>query len=64
LIPVLHVFTIEGHTFTFYDVEIESENETTLVIRYKAKSDGRVKRGFFRAAALVGYSYATGGEGS
>lgn len=53
---VLHIFTVEGHTFTFRGVELEPGNETLLVFTYRAQSDGRRKRGTFWLRTMAGWS--------
>lgn len=53
---ILCIFTPTGHTFTFRDVEIVCNNETTLQFNYRAMSDGRMKTATFPKATLCGWS--------
>ena len=53
---ILTVFTDEGHTFTFRNVTVVCDNETTLAFSYKAMSDGKVKTGTFSKFRIVGFS--------
>ena len=55
----LCVFLTSGHTFTFRDVSILCDNETTLQFNYRAMSDGKAKRFTGRKDALAGYSVST-----
>jgi hypothetical protein len=55
---VLHLFTTSGKTYTFRNGEIVVNNETNIVIKYSAMSDGQVKVGTFFWTNLVGYSVA------
>ena len=50
------LFMVSGKTFTFKNVEITSDNETTLAFTYKAMSDGLAKTFIGRKEALAGYS--------
>ena len=47
-------FLPTGKTFTFRNVVIATDNETTVVIHYTAASDGRVKQATFYKAQFVG----------
>ncbi len=53
---MLTVFTSDGRTFSFRNVKILSDNETTLHFEYVAMSDGRIKRGTFYKHRIVGHS--------
>ena len=53
---ILCVFTPQGKTFTFKDVEVIVDNETFLQFSYKAMSDGKIKVGNFPKGKLVGWS--------
>ena len=53
---VLHLFLASGHTFTFRDVVITSDNETTISFCYTAMSDGRQKRATFSKSLVAGVS--------
>lgn len=52
----LTIFTTHGATFTFRDVRVECDNETTLGISYRAMSDGLWKAGTFYVANIAGYA--------
>jgi len=52
----LCLFLPSGHTFTFRSVEIATDNETVLVLRYTAMSDGLEKTVTVQKAAVVGWS--------
>lgn len=58
------IFTQLGRTYTFKDVEISTDNETVLVFRYRAMSDGLYKIATFQKSVICGWSltYYTGGE--
>lgn len=51
------VFLPYGQTFTFKEVELLTNNESTLMFRYEAMSDGLVKTAVFQKAKIVGYSW-------
>ena len=53
---LLHIFTGEGHTFTFQNVEITVDNESMLAFKYSSVSDGRSKEGNFSKHRIVGYT--------
>ena len=53
---ILCIFTPEGKTFTFKDVKIICNNETTLQFSYRAMSDGRFKEATFPKPTLCGWS--------
>lgn len=53
---LLHIFTGEGNTFTFHNVKLLTDNESTLSFEYGAMSDGRVKVGEFNKKRIVGFS--------
>jgi hypothetical protein len=50
------LFMPGGRTFSFKDVDVVLNNETVLVFRYRAMSDGLYKTGTFFKANFVGYS--------
>lgn len=53
----LHIFTgTSWPTYTFKNVEILTDNETVLVFRYQAMSDGEWKIATFIKSLFVGYS--------
>lgn len=47
-------FLPTGRTFTFRQVVIEQDNETAIVIRYFAMSDGREKTATFYKTQIAG----------
>lgn len=53
---ILCIFTPTGKTYTFRDVKLLCDNETTLQFAYAAMSDGRVKVATFPKATLCGWS--------
>ena len=55
---ILHLFVQTGRTYTFRDVQIVSNNETAITIKYQAMSDGKEKIGVFFWTNLIGYSVA------
>jgi hypothetical protein len=52
----LTIFTVHGATFTFRDVRVECDNETTLGITYRAMSDSLWKAGTFIKANIAGWA--------
>ena len=52
----LCIFTTNGHTFTFLNVIVLTDNETCLVFTYSAQSDGLAKEGKFWRSNMSGYS--------
>ena len=52
-------FTPYGHTFTFRDTTILVDNETVIVVAYKAMSDGKQKKVTVLKKNIVGYSIQT-----
>jgi len=56
MFEILCVFTPQGKTFTFRDVDIITNNETFLQFSYKAMSDGKIKIGNFPKDKVVGWS--------
>lgn len=50
------LFIPTGRTFTFRDAMIVTDNETVLVIRYAAMSDGLIKRITVQKSAIVGWA--------
>ena len=55
---ILCIFTQTGHTFTFRDLELVTNNETILMFKYKAMSDGKDKIGTFPKQSICGWSVA------
>lgn len=55
---VVCFFLISGHTFTFREAVVITDNETIIVVRYRAMSDGKTKRATFYKSALAGISVA------
>jgi hypothetical protein len=53
---ILHIFTAYGKTFTFRDVTIIHDNESVLVFRYGAMSDGNVKTASIIKSNIIGWS--------
>lgn len=56
MLASLCIFLASGKTFTFRDVEIAQDNETVLVFRYKAMSDGLHKTAVFYKSNMAGNS--------
>jgi hypothetical protein len=52
---LVHVFLPSGLTFTFHGF-VEADNESSLVIRYKAQSDDHAKVATIQKRAIVGWS--------
>jgi len=52
----LHIFTIHGKTFTFFNVIMLEGNETCLNFTYSAQSDGQAKEGTFWLNNMAGFS--------
>lgn len=50
------LFIPTGRTFTFRNARILTDNETVLVIGYKAMSDGLEKVGTFQKNQIVGFA--------
>jgi len=53
---IICFFTHYGRTYTFRDAAIVQDNETVLVVEYKAMSDGKKKRVTMQKANIVGWS--------
>ena len=53
------IFTPHGHTFTFRNCTVVTNNETVLVFTYKAMSDGLVKTHTALKHNIVGWSIST-----
>ena len=51
---ILCVFLNSGHTFTFRDVTIVTDNETVVVFKYTAMSDGAPKTATFYKQNVAG----------
>ena len=49
-------FLNTGRTYTFRNVEVLSDNETAITIKYTAMSDGLKKEATFYKAHVVGVS--------
>ena len=49
-------FLPTGRTFTFRNAEILTDNETVIVIKYVAMSDGKESVGTFQKTQFVGHS--------
>lgn len=54
------LFLPSGRTFTFRNVCIECDNETSLVLRYTAMSDGQKKVAVIQKSQIVGWSTLDG----
>jgi hypothetical protein len=50
------IFTPQGKTFTFKDVEVLTDNETVIVFKYRAMSDGNEKVATFYKSTICGVS--------
>lgn len=50
------IFLAAGHTFTFRNVEVVIENETSLTFTYTAMSNGKAKSVTFYRPEIVGHS--------
>jgi len=50
------LFIPTGRTFTFRNAEIATDNETVLVIKYTAMSDGKVKTMTAQKTQIVGWA--------
>ena len=53
---ILCIFTRQGNTFTFKNVEVVCDNETILQFTYTAMSDGNVKTATFPKCGVCGWS--------
>ena len=53
---ILCLFLNSGHTFTFRNVTVVSNNETVIQFEYKAMSDGKPKVGTFQKQNIAGFS--------
>jgi len=53
---ILCIFTRQGKTFTFKNVEVVCDNETILQFTYTAMSDGKVKTATFPKGGVCGWS--------
>jgi len=53
---IVCIFTPYGNTFTFRDVTLECNNETTLQFSYSAMSDGKRKVATFPKPTICGWS--------
>lgn len=52
----LSIFTHHGHTYTFRNIHIICNNETTLQFNYVGMSDGQTKIANFPKANIAGCS--------
>jgi hypothetical protein len=57
---ILCLFLTSGHTFTFRNVVVQSNNETTITFTYRAMSDGFVKSATFYKQNVAGVSFLLG----
>lgn len=55
---ILTIFTHYGNTFTFRNVRVICNNETTLQFNYVAMSDGVTKTATFPKPTLRGWTVA------
>lgn len=53
---IICIFTKEGKTFTFRNIELLTDNETIIQFSYRAMSDGLEKIGTFPKANICGWS--------
>ena len=53
---ILTLFLVSGHTFTFREGSVVSDNETTISFQYKAMSDGLFKEATFYKNLVAGTS--------
>lgn len=51
---ILCIFLNSGHTFTFRNVEVIADNETVVVFKYTAMSDGKSKEATFYKQNVAG----------
>lgn len=51
---ILCIFLNSGHTFTFRNVEVATDNETVVVFRYTAMSDNKSKTATFYKQNVAG----------
>lgn len=51
---MLTIFLKSGRTFTFRNVTVDTDNETVLVFRYVAMSDGAPKTATFYKGNVAG----------
>lgn len=49
-------FTHYGRTYTFRECAIVTDNETVIVVEYKAMSDGKTKRVTMQKTNIVGWA--------
>lgn len=50
------LFLPSGKTFTFRNAQIETDNESVLIILYTAMSDGMKKRIIVQKTMIVGFA--------
>jgi len=51
------LFLVSGKTFTFKNVEVLHDNQSSIRFRYDAMSDGKTKVGYFEKTLVAGYSF-------
>lgn len=56
---ILCIFTTTGRTYTFRNVKVVCDNETVLVFKYAAMSDGKDKTATFYKNMFCGVSLTT-----
>lgn len=50
------LFLVSGHTFTFRNYTISSDNETAITFEYRSMSDGKIKLATFYKQHIAGIS--------
>jgi len=55
-LSILCIFLNSGHTFTFKDVTVVTDNETVVAFKYTAMSDGASKTATFYKQNVAGVS--------
>jgi hypothetical protein len=53
----LHIFTLNGQTYTFKAVREFNFNESVITFTFTAQSDGMTKRGLFFVKNIAGFTY-------
>ena len=61
---IICIFTNQGKTFTFKNIELLVDNESVLVFSYRAMSDGLEKQATFPKANICGWSLTEKGGDS
>ena len=59
---IICIFTNFGKTYTFKDIELLIDNETTIQFSYRAMSDGLEKIGTFPKSNICGWSLTESGN--